>query len=243
MAYDLYDTFAFFYNKYWTTLTPILMEKALEPLLFSSIPENAKILDLCCGTGNNTAMMYERGYNVIGADGSKSMLAYAAINSPNTKFIHADAREINIKEKFDAVTCLFDSINHFLEHDDLVKTFRNVYNLLKDDGVFIFDVNSEEASIDAAERNFSAVEKDNAFILSADYNKESRQTVFSVTIFTLHDNHWQRNDLSICEKYYTEKEIISMLHSAGFSNIRISDGSEDLDIEGFEGRIFFTAWK
>ena len=243
MAYDVYDTFAYFYNKYWTVATPTLMEKALEPLLFSSLPENASILDLCCGTGNNAAMMQKRGYEVLGVDGSKAMLAYAAINAPNTSFIHTDAKEINLDRQFDAVTCLFDSVNHFLESDDLIKTFQKVHEHLKENGIFIFDVNNEEASMDAADIDFSAVEDDNVFILSAKYHKKTRKTVFKVTMFISDNGVWKRNDLSIQEKYYTEQEIISMLHIAGFSNVRISDGYEDLNIESFEGRIFFTAWK
>ncbi|MBQ3033208.1 MAG: class I SAM-dependent methyltransferase [Deferribacterales bacterium] len=243
MAYDDYDSFAFFYNKYWTSATPALMEKALDMLLFPSLPQDAAILDLCCGTGNNAAMMQQRGYKVLGADGSRAMLAYAAINAPQVSFIQADAREIDIDRQFDAVTCLFDSVNHFLEPDDLVKTFQKVHGLLKEHGIFVFDVNSEESSIDAAERDFSAVEDDNVFILTAKYNKKSRKTIFSVTMFVLCEGKWQRNDLTICEKYYTEQEIISMLHMAGFSNVRISEGFQDLDIESFDGRIFFTAWK
>ncbi len=243
MAYDVYDSFAFFYNKYWTAAAPFLMEKALEPLLFSGLPEGAEILDICCGTGNNAAMMAKRGYKVTGADGSRAMLSYAAANAPEAELIEADAREIDLGRQFDAVTCLFDSINHITRPDDVIKAFGRAHAHLKDNGLFVFDVNSERASAEAGERDFSAADERDAIISSAGYDKKSRLTSYHLTMFMLEEGTWKRNDLTIEEKYYTEQELVSMLHLSGFSGVRVSEGWEDLEIESFEGRIFFTAWK
>lgn len=243
MVYDIYDSFAFFYNKYWTISAPFLMEKALMQVLFPAIPDEAEILDICCGTGNNAAMMNSRGYKVTGADGSKAMLAYAAKNAPNVEFIASDARDLDLGRQFDAVTCLFDSINHITNPDDLIKVFSRTYAHLKDNGVFVFDVNSEEASMSAGERDFAVADKEDAIITSAKYDRKSRITSYQLTMFMLNNGSWNRRDLTIYEKYYTEQELISMLHLSGFSSVRVLDGSEDLAIEGFEDRIFLTAWK
>jgi trans-aconitate methyltransferase len=62
-----------------------------------------RILDLGCGTGHLTAQIAERGADVIGLDGSASMIAQARQNYPKLKFTLADARTFQFDEPFDAV--------------------------------------------------------------------------------------------------------------------------------------------
>ncbi len=62
-----------------------------------------RILDLGCGTGHLSAKIAERGAEVIGLDGSASMIAQARQNYPKLKFTLADARTFPFDEAFDAV--------------------------------------------------------------------------------------------------------------------------------------------
>jgi len=140
--YTEYDCFAYFYNKYWTINAPLYLEKALDILLLEKLEEKAHILDVCCGTGNVAGLLSERGYNMTGLDGSKLMLDYAKENAPAVEFVQADARDFNLGRKFQAITCLFDSINHLLSKDDVLLVFKNIYEHLEENGIFVFDTNS-----------------------------------------------------------------------------------------------------
>ena len=62
-----------------------------------------RILDLGCGTGHLTAQIAERGAEVIGLDGSASMIAQARQNYPKLKFVLADAKAFEFDTPFDAV--------------------------------------------------------------------------------------------------------------------------------------------
>lgn len=62
-----------------------------------------RILDLGCGTGHLTAQIAARGADVVGLDGSASMIAQARQNYPKLKFVLADARTFQFEEPFDAV--------------------------------------------------------------------------------------------------------------------------------------------
>jgi trans-aconitate methyltransferase len=62
-----------------------------------------RVLDLGSGTGHLTAKIAERGAEVIGLDGSASMIAQARQNYPKLKFSLADARAFQFDEPFDAV--------------------------------------------------------------------------------------------------------------------------------------------
>ncbi len=75
--YSDYDDFAWVYNKHWgDNFTPAALT-VLKKLVFSRIPVDARILDLCCGTGQLAQALSERGYAVTGIDGSQEMLRYA----------------------------------------------------------------------------------------------------------------------------------------------------------------------
>lgn len=240
--YDEYDFFAYFYNKYWMKYSPVYFQEAVDLLLNKYLKKGDNILDLCCGTGHMAGYFEKTGYNVYGIDGSKAMLSYAKENAKNSRFFQMDARDFVLDENFKAVTCFFDSINHILNEDDLLKVFTNVYNHLEDNGFFFFDINSLEVCEDVSLGDITAVEDESVFISRGIYDGEKSLITYFLTYFIKENGSWIRYDSKIYEKYYSEKIISSLLKKAGFKEINIIYG-EDINIEALEDRIFFTAWK
>jgi len=109
------------------------------------MPQNkdAKILELCCGTGRLTIPLAKDGYNIRGVDYTPSMLEQAKLKASGAgldiKFIQADIRTLNLQEKFDLIFIPFNSIHHLYKNEDLFKAFQIVKNHLKDDGLFLLD--------------------------------------------------------------------------------------------------------
>ena len=240
--YTEYDCFAYFYNKYWTINAPLYLEKALDILLLEKLEENAHILDVCCGTGNVAGLLSAKGYHMTGLDGSSLMLDYAKENAQAVDFIQADARDFNLGRKFHAITCLFDSINHLLNKEDVLKVCKNIYEHIEENGIFVFDVNSLSSSTDVDLSDFSVVEKNEVFISQGSYNSIEKLITYSLTAFIMENNKWVRYDNKIYERYYEEELLVSMLKQAGFRNTAYTYGA-DIGIEPFEDRVFFTAWK
>ncbi len=240
--YQEYDFFAYFYNKYWMFSSPEYFEQALNQLLFGYLEKESHILDLCCGTGHMANIMNKNGYNVTGVDGSLLMLDYAKENAPLCKFYHHDIRDFNHTKKYKAVTCLFDSINHILDKDELLKVFENVFNHLEEGGIFLFDVNSLESCINVSLGDMSIVEENRAFISKGSFSQKEELITYNLTAFIKENNIYKRQDSCIYEKYYSEKTLTALLKKSGFNNINITYGI-DLNIEALEDRIFFTLWK
>ena len=109
------------------------------------LPQNkdAKILELCCGTGRLTIPIAKAGYNIKGVDYTLSMLERAKEKAFQAElkidFIEVDIRELNLGEKFDLIFIPFNSIHHLYKNEDLFKVFNVVKNHLKDGGLFLFD--------------------------------------------------------------------------------------------------------
>ena len=79
--YSDYDVFAWLYNRelgfYGSNIFPFL-----KIIVGDNLPDGARILDLCCGTGQLVKVLCEKSYNVTGIDGSAKMLQYARNNAP-----------------------------------------------------------------------------------------------------------------------------------------------------------------
>ena len=69
--------------------------------------KDAKVLELCCGTGRLTIPIAKEGYNICGIDYTPSMLEQAKLKAieagVKVKFIEADIRTLDLREKFDFI--------------------------------------------------------------------------------------------------------------------------------------------
>jgi SAM-dependent methyltransferase len=117
-------------------------------------------LDLCCGTGQISRILADRGFNVVGLDASASLVGLARKNAPNAHFEVADAKFFSSPDRFQAAISLNDSLNHLLSIEDLKSAFLNVYKCMVPGGVFLFDLNLAHKYESSWAGSFSIVEED-----------------------------------------------------------------------------------
>ena len=105
--------------------------------------KDARILELCCGTGRLTIPIAQEGYTICGVDYTPSMLeqarAKAAKAGLEINFIEADIRTLDLQEQFDFIFIPFNSIHHLYGNKDLFRALEGVKKHLKDGGLFLFD--------------------------------------------------------------------------------------------------------
>lgn len=240
--YSDYDRFAWFYNRYWG---PEFSSPALaiyNILLFPHIPAGCRVLDLCCGTGQISAGLWERGYQVIGLDGSAAMLRFARENASGAEFIHGDARNFQLAQPVECVISAFDSLNHVMELDELREVFRRVYEAISEEGIFLFDLNLEDAS-ELVGNTLDIIEDDHVCIVRSSYNQIQRLKRYDVTMFQLEQEHWQRTDLTLFQRYHTVNEVLGALADAGFFRVKTYDARREFGFTISDGRMFYLARK
>lgn len=110
-------------------------------LITNHNPDARSALEIACGTGSILGVL-SANYEATGMDRSRPMLSIARKRLPHVRLFRQDMTHFRIPQRFDAVVCVFDSINHLLRFADWEKTFRCVTRHLNDGGLFIFDVNT-----------------------------------------------------------------------------------------------------
>ena len=101
-----------------------------------NIPNRARVLDLCCGTGD-TAWIIKKLYkrsNVIGVDISEKMLNIARNKCRYVEFYNMDVSALSFEKcYFDIVTCTFGLRNVC----NIESVFAAVYKVLRHGGEFM----------------------------------------------------------------------------------------------------------
>lgn len=241
--YSSYDSFSWFYERYWCEEVPPAIFTVIERLLLPEVARRSRILDLCCGTGYTVARLERKGYRVTGLDGSEKMLRFAKRNAPRSRFVLADARSFHLPQAFDAVVSTFDSLNHLMTLDELEAVMRNVHRALVPAGIFLFDMNMESGFINHWADYFSIVESDDVCVLRGRYDRQEKTGRYDIAMFRRRGEAWVRLDASITEKCYSMKEIKGALRRAGFKDVSIFDAEHDMGLIENTGRNFFLAHK
>ena len=112
---------------------------------FEATPKD--VLELACGTGAMACILDDRGYRMTGIDRSESMIAVAkrkSVDSRRTiRFQVGDMVRMPVSGSFDAVLCLYDSINYVVDEADIAAMLKGLRRVLNADGLFVFDVCTE----------------------------------------------------------------------------------------------------
>ena len=103
------------------------------------------VLDLCCGTGRHTIALCERGWNVIGMDLSKNLLAIAKLRMEHarvkTPLVRADMRFLPFRDSlFKTVINMFTSFGYLPSESEDAVSLLEVNRTLRSQGRFLLDL-------------------------------------------------------------------------------------------------------
>jgi len=135
------------------------------------------VLDVACGTGRHARLLTQRGFKVVGIDKNEGVLRIARRKVPEAMFHRGDMRTFRLSRRFDAILCMFTSMNYNTRSSDLVKTLRNFRRHLADGGIIVFD--SPLRSRGKAEQTSGALLDENAAVLYV-WREQGKLTVGNI---------------------------------------------------------------
>lgn len=104
--------------------------------------EMGTIIDLGCWIGSDTLYLNQKGKKVLSVDFSKESLKILKENIFNANVKYMDM-ENNYSLENNSVSLIISSLSiHYFDEENTIKLIKNIKNTLKEDGIFIFRVNS-----------------------------------------------------------------------------------------------------
>ena len=208
------------------------------------------VLDLACGTGTASRLLATRGYSVTGVDLSEGMLEVARRRTmkdgPPIVFYQQDAAELDLgAARFDAVICLFDSLNYVLEPERLQSALARVCAHLRPGGTFIFDVNTEYALAEGMfNQSCMRMNEPLRYRWRSRYDAETRLCTVRMDFSYDPGTGVRESFLEVHrQRAYGKDELAQWLRAAGFSDVTIYDAYSTNPPKKRSDRLFYFAVK
>jgi 2-polyprenyl-3-methyl-5-hydroxy-6-metoxy-1,4-benzoquinol methylase len=107
------------------------------------VPAGGTVLDVGCGTGEPIARyLIDLGFSVVGVDASPSMIELCRARFPNSEWLVADMRELELGRRFDGIVA-WDSFFH-LGIDDQREMFSRIAAHARRGAAWMFTSGPEE---------------------------------------------------------------------------------------------------
>jgi len=220
---EAYGAFAYAYDKALGERFFRAVRRVLDDVLARYPTPTHTHLDLACGTGLVVESFRGNGWRSVGLDASVEMLATARRRA--SPLVAGDFRALPLRTKFARITCLYDSLNHLLDRNDLVAAFRSVRAAMDRDSLFLFDMNHPEIypAVWGLSDPFIAKGKDYHLEIGTTYRERDKLGRANVTGWAeiggkrvaIREQHRQRA--------YSEREIVTALADASLSPIDVFD--------------------
>lgn len=190
--------------------------------------ERNLVLDLGCGTGVLTRLMYDKGYDMIGIDLSQEMLdeAMEANADRQIMYICQDMCEIDLYSTVGTIISTCDSINYLLEDAEVEQCFDKVDNYLYPGGIFVFDFNTVHKYRDViGDTTIAENDESGSFIWDNFYDEEGNINEYDLTLFIKeNDSELFRREVEIhYQRGYDVDEMMDFVRNAGLEVIAAID--------------------
>lgn len=178
-----------------------------------------RILDLPCGFGRHSVRLAAAGHAVVGIDNNPGFLAKARRDAEEVgvevDFRQDDMRNIDFDGEFDRVITLFTSVGFFSDEENF-KVLQNVARALWPNGLFCLDTLNRDA-IAQFFKPFNVTERgEDMAVDRCSFDPVNGWIINKRVVF----RKGKKRETPFFVRIYNASEIRTLLHQAGFKEIR-----------------------
>ena len=188
-----------------------------------------KLLDIGCGTGTLTIKFHQAGYDVSGIDLSEEMLSIAnervSQQGISIPLFQMSMDELEGFHQFDVITIPIDSINYLEDEQSVIETFQRVYEALRKDGQFFFDVHSLYKMNEVFMQSPFTYDDGNILYIWHTEEGEEEHSIYHQLTFFVKDhvsNQYNRFDEEHFQRTFPVEYYEEWLYQVGFSQVEIT---------------------
>ncbi len=255
----MYQDFAEVYDELMDNVPYALWGERLDSLIQKygvSVPERDAegpldaernlVVDLGCGTGTLTELMYEKGYDMIGVDSSEAMLNVALRKKEKSGseilYLRQDMRELELYSTVGTVYSVCDSLNYILGEEELFTVFSLVNNYLFPGGIFIFDFNTDYKYREVMGNTTIAENREDcSFIWENFYDPEGEINEYDLTIFVREDDRFRKFEETHLQRGYSALQMRRLVERAGMTVLEMADADTGGAVRPESERIYVVA--
>ncbi|MDO5037184.1 MAG: class I SAM-dependent methyltransferase [Tissierellia bacterium] len=205
--------------------------------------EEASILEMACGTGSLSCFL--SGWGQLDAfDLSPDMLALAQAklgHREGVRLFQMDMETFRLDRTYDLILCLCDSMNYLDHKDKIFRTLVQVQKHLKQDGLFIMDLNTAHGF----EKNYGdqvfLQEKEGVFLAwDNHFDRDLGINYYDLDFFLEEEGGLYRRFSESHEEYtYSIEEIRELVQKAGLRILKMTQGYSQEEDLSQAGRIVY----
>lgn len=244
---DGYNTFARYYDRFvgadYQKITTFIDETIKQ-----HFPSASLVCDIGCGSGTITLSLQQKGYDMIGIDGSPEMLSIA--QEKRTQFSCGDGAlflcqelpEFELYGTVDAIVSTLDTLNYLTEKSDLERLFHWFRNYLNPKGLLIFDLNTLYKYQTLLDNHCEIYEDEDVFLAwRSQFNGDLCS--HELNIFERSGERYIRTDEEQIQRYYEPTEIVALLRRYHFEPLGVWDNYTHQKPDDLTERLTFVARK
>jgi ubiquinone/menaquinone biosynthesis C-methylase UbiE len=243
-----YTSFAAAYDRMMANVDYVRWANYVQKLFAHYNVRPKRVLDMACGTGSTTILLAEKGYQMSGTDRALEMLL-SARDKANEKGVpihlwQQDMRHLAVAKPYDAVLCLYDSINYITTEEEMKQVFTRVSEALVPQGMFIFDVTTEYNIVKHFDKQtFAENNDDYSYVWRNLYFHKEKVCKTILTFFLREGSDFRRYEELHIQKIYSVAEIKRFLEQTGYKLLSSFDAFSFNRWGKASERINFTAVK
>ncbi|MFO3665001.1 class I SAM-dependent methyltransferase [Anaerococcus sp. ENR0831] len=241
----MYEDFSYIYDKLSFDIDYEGYAKNILNLVDKYNIKKENMLELAAGSGMLTQYFFDEFKNIDALDISPDMLNVFAekYDNDNVNLIYYDMVEFENPDKYDLIVILLDSINYVTDPKELQKLFDNCYKNLKDNGLLVFDINSEYKMKEVFGSNCYVYEYEDIFYTWDNFYEDDLIDMHLNFFVENKDGSYDRIYEYQLERVYTVDQVSQKVKEAGFHDIKTYDEDDFGPVKADSLRILFSAVK
>jgi D-alanine-D-alanine ligase len=212
---------------------PEITQHEIDALLnLVALPQDANVLDLCCGQGRHLFELARRGFTGMhGVDRSHYLISrakrIAKRDGLQVSLREGDARKLRFaNDYFDFVYIAGNSFGYFENADDDIKVLQEIRRILKPQGQILIDFTDGNFMRNSFEsRSWEWIDK-NYFVCRERSLSKSGERLISREVIT-HTKKGVVADQFYAERLYDEQQLAQLLERAGYEMVKAQPMSTD----------------
>lgn len=218
-----YKNFAKIYDKFMKYCDYDEWVELVEENVRNSNVKGKKLLDLGCGTGEMLKRLCKN-FECSGLDLSEGMLTVAnkKLKGKKVKLFLGDMREFDTGERYDIIISLFDTVNHLTSLEDLNDLMKNIKKVLNSEGIFIFDIITENFIKEMFPGEIFFDDRDDMCVIWEHYKDEEIDVIDAIYFVKNKKGDYKKFNETYEKRVFTKDEICKIIEKNKLNLLCIS---------------------